>query len=313
MSEPTMSGLSGRTILVAHDLSGRAAAATRVAALLAAERGAKPVVVRVLDPGAYPVPAPIPGLLAMADAMLGEGAHEAQVAELRETIAASVPEAAGWPAYVRIGTPAVQIAAEAERHGAALIVMGLHAHGRAARVFRDETTLRVMRLSAVPVLAMSEGSDALPRRAVVGVDFGRASATAARAVLPVLAPGGTLSMIYARIPASYESEDELGRGVVEAHGIAGAFAELHARLAELPEAAGVTIETKVMDEIDPATALLEVAEQERAELIAVASHRHDTLDRWLLGTVTARLARDGSRSLLVVPPSPERPVERRGE
>jgi nucleotide-binding universal stress UspA family protein len=302
MPDAITTRLTGRPILLAHDATARALGAARITAALERERGARPVVVHVLDPAAQGVPAPLLGMLTMAEALVSEEVHVERAGALRALVAGAVPEAAAWPVHVRIGSPALQVAAEADRQRAALVVLGMHAHGRAARIFRDETTLHVMRIAPAPVLALVPDAVSLPRRVVVGVDFGHASVEVARAALAVLAPGATVVLAHARIPREFAGEGEEGAGEIEARGIESCFADLRAMLRDEPAAVGVAVETIVVDERDPAAAMLDIAARGDADLLAVASHRHDALDRWLLGSVTARLARDGSRSLLVVPP-----------
>ena len=71
---------------------------------------------------------------------------------------------------------------------------------------------------------------------------------------------------------------------------------------DLAAPAGVAVAPVVLVG-DPARELRALAERAGAQLIAVGSHRHELLERWLLGTVTSDLVRDGRVSLLVVPPA----------
>ena len=48
--------------------------------------------------------------------------------------------------------------------------------------------------------------------------------------------------------------------------------------------------------------LLACAEESRSDLIAVGSLRHERLERWILGSVTTEVIRDGRCSVLVIPP-----------
>ena len=48
--------------------------------------------------------------------------------------------------------------------------------------------------------------------------------------------------------------------------------------------------------------LLSYAEGAEVDMIALGSMRHGRVERWILGTVTTDIARDGSRPMLVVPP-----------
>jgi nucleotide-binding universal stress UspA family protein len=294
--------LRGRPILVATDGSRQATAAVRVAAALADARGALPEVLQVFDSRVFAPPSPLPGLIALTDDLLGETPHEGQKRELRVAIDELLGSPRDWPIHVRIGTPAGAIVREAERAGAALIVVGLRHHGTVDRVLRDETTLHVARAAHVPVLGVAPTLVGLPGRVVVGVDFSRASVRAARAALTLLADGGTLVLAYARPPIDVTSEADEGAETIQAQGVPAAFDRLRAELLagdHLPP--GVAIEPVVLPG-DPAAELRALAERSGADLIAVGSHRHETVERWLLGSVTTELVRDGRVSVLVVPP-----------
>jgi nucleotide-binding universal stress UspA family protein len=52
----------------------------------------------------------------------------------------------------------------------------------------------------------------------------------------------------------------------------------------------------------PAQALLEYAEEVGCDLITAGSVQHSRLDRWMVGSVSGELVRDGRRSVLIVPP-----------
>jgi nucleotide-binding universal stress UspA family protein len=51
-----------------------------------------------------------------------------------------------------------------------------------------------------------------------------------------------------------------------------------------------------------AHSLLDYAEGMRSDLIAAGSIRRGRFDRWLMGSVSTDLVRDGSRSVLITPP-----------
>jgi nucleotide-binding universal stress UspA family protein len=210
--------------------------------------------------------------------------------------------APGWPVTSAIGTPAVLIAREAARLDAGLVVMGVRRHDFIERVLRDETTLTVMRRAPCPVLGVTPALSGLPRRGVVGVDFGRASASAARAALSVLAPDGTLLLAHVQPPRTHGGEDAEGAAVVRDLGVDAAFKRL---VGELGADERTTVEPIVVEcvpGVGTAGELLALADRARADLLAVGSQRHGRVDRWLLGSVTTDLARDGRHSLLVVPP-----------
>jgi len=294
--------LRGRPVLLATDGSAEARAAARVVAALATERGAVPHVVRVLDVSAYPVPTPLPSMIAAADALVGRGLREADAEALRAELGRLLGVKIDWPAYVGLGSPASVVVHEAERIGADLIVMGIRRHDFVERVLRDETTLSVMRRAHCPVLGVAPALAGLPRRALVGIDFGRASVRAARAALALLHPAGTLVLGHVQPPHELSREDAEGADVVRTLGIDAAFKRL---ATELAADAGVTVEPALAEcapGVGTAGELLALGDRVAADLLAVGSQRHRRVERLLLGSVTTELARDGRRSLLVVPP-----------
>jgi nucleotide-binding universal stress UspA family protein len=204
-----------------------------------------------------------------------------------------------WPIVIDSGDPAKVIAERATTAHASLIVMGLRKHGGVDRLLRDETTLRVMQRSGIPVLGVTSSLRTLPKRVIAAVDFSRASLRAARLAMTLLADGGTLSLVFVRPDKAEMPEDLEGREVIFVHGVRAAFARLQR---ELAPPAGVRIET-VLLEGPTAEELGHFADRSGADLIAVGSHRRSLLNRVLLGSVAADLVRRATCSLLVTPPA----------
>ena len=291
----------GGQLLLAADGSELGGHAARVAAAVAQRTGSALRAIHAVDTRGAPLPPPLDVAIGLADELVGPGVHAEQESEVRGALAAAVGGPVHWPVRVAIGTPAGVIVREAQRSGADLVVLGLRAHGAAGRAFQDETALLVMRRAACPVLAVGHTLDGLPRCVVVGVDFSRTSREAARLALDLLAPGGRLVLAYVSARPPVAPDD--GEGYVHALGVAAAFAAL---VAELAPAAGVRVEDEVLEGRPrqmPAQRLLELAGRAGADLVALGSRRYGRLERWLLGSVTTDLARDGRVSLLVVPPA----------
>jgi nucleotide-binding universal stress UspA family protein len=296
--------LRGRPVLVATDGSPAASAAARLGAALAAERGAIPHALRVRDTAQVGLPAPLPVALALADELIGAEVHEPDVRAVRAELAAFAGDDAGeWPVHIGLGVPARVTVRTAGRIGAALVVMGLRRHEGVDRVLRDETTLNVMRRAPCPVLGATPALVDLPRRAAVGVDLDGAApdGTAldvARAAVGVLHASGTLLLVHVE-PVRRRPD----RSPDAAGGDAAAvFERLVEELAPPSTLAVERVSVPGQPECSVAEQLLAVADRSRTDLIAVAGRRHRWLDRALRGSVTVDLARDGRRSLLVVPP-----------
>src|SRR5580765_6978543 len=101
-----------------------------------------------------------------------------------------------WRVEIRSGDPATTIAALAKESYSRLVLVGLGGHGPAARLFGNETALRLMRVSEVPVLAVDGKLQTLPTRIMVAMDFSESSIEAARLALEIAAPGATMTLVH---------------------------------------------------------------------------------------------------------------------
>jgi nucleotide-binding universal stress UspA family protein len=125
------------------------------------------------------------------------------------------------------------------------------------------------------------------------------SLIAVRAGQSVADDGATLVLAYVE-PMSGFLADE-GEARIHAYGVEAGFAKLRAALAE----GGVKSDHVVLhhgEKQTPAQALLEYADDVRSDLVTAGSVQHSRLDRWMVGSVSAELVREGRRSVLIVPP-----------
>jgi nucleotide-binding universal stress UspA family protein len=301
--------LRNGTILVA--VTGEPDTAAPVTAAFALEQRYAPrmFAIRVIDISDSPLPAPLPSAFTLARDLIGDAPYAEDERALREWFADVLGRPNEWPVHIALGTPAHEILRRAEAQGAALIVMGLRPHGALHRVFQDETTLAVARRARSPVLGVIPELRGLPRTAVVGVDFGPASIRAARAALDVLASPTSgapvsLRLVYVdRNAGDGEREDAAGEALIRRLGVASAFEQL---VRELDAPPGVVVQWTVLNG-EPGKELLAFATETHADLIAVGSLRHERVERWILGSVTTEVVRDGRCSVLVIPPSEYRP------
>jgi nucleotide-binding universal stress UspA family protein len=290
--------LSGRVVLLAVDDSPASVAAVRVARELADQCGVVIHAVSVLDSRSAPIPPPLDAAIGIADAVIGPEVRAQREAELRDRLAAIVPETRAWKASVCVGSPAAEIAARAEANGAALIVMGIRRHGRIERAFQDETTLNTIRTAKCPVLAISAGTEHIPRHVLAAVDFGVVSTEAVRVTHALVARGGTIHLAYVTPSFRYRHGD--GEAVIHALGVASGFEMLKQELSS----ANVAVEYIVLQhDIQQRVSeiLLDFADACHADLICMGSVGHTLLDRWMLGSVSREIIRDGRTSLLINP------------
>jgi len=197
---------------------------------------------------------------------------------------------------VHLGDPAMRIAQFARTTNATLIVAGLGRHRVMDRLFGDETALRLIRVAGTPVYAVANGPARSPARIVVAADFSETSLRAARLSLEVAAPHATVYLVHvAPRDATLRDWSEFGRSYKEDAG--GALRKLRDSL-RVP--AGMVVQC-VLLQGDPATELLAFAASVNADLIASGSHGHGFVARMLVGSVTTRILRCATCSVLCVP------------
>jgi nucleotide-binding universal stress UspA family protein len=286
-------------VLLATDGSPSAVAAARVAYALAKEHHAVVHVVSVVDTRSAPIPPPLDVALGMGDAIAGSELHREQEQSVRAELSGALGEPIKWPVRVMLGTPSAAIVQEAHHLNATLIVVGLRRHGRLDRAVHDETALNVMRAAACPVFGVVADMSDLPRRILAAVDFSEGSLVALRAGRAVAAQGAGFVLAYVN-PLSGFLADE-GEATIHDLGVKAGFAKLTHELGD----DGVTFDHVVLHNAppqSPAQALLEYAEDVGSDLITAGSVQHSRLDRWMVGSVSAELVRNGRRSVLIVPP-----------
>jgi nucleotide-binding universal stress UspA family protein len=201
-----------------------------------------------------------------------------------------------WTVEVRSGDPATTIAALAKESRSRMVVVGLGGHGAAARLFGNETALRLMRVSQVPVLAVDSKLKALPKRILVAMDFRESSIEAARLALEIAAPGATVTLAHVvpwdrkeYVPEAWFREHEANVG-----------AQLTRVTGWLNQSTKCRIHQKVLYG-KPGPSLLAYAEEFDADLISAGTHGRGILGRILGGETIAKLVRGARRSVLVLP------------
>jgi nucleotide-binding universal stress UspA family protein len=285
-------------ILVATDCSPQAEGALHVARALAEGKGFEVEVASVLEP--------IPLFGATAAELVANTRREREEVGMQsvyrriaETLAELGPAAHDWPVRVEVGTPPPTIVRLAEEAQADLILLGHGRHAIAERWFGNETALKVMRLSHLPVLAVPAEMRALPRRALFAVDFTEWSVDAALAAIRLMPAEAEVHLAH----VLWTPSDTLWVGGVDW------ITERRDRLAEqldtlrrrIGEATGAAVIAHMLDG-DPALQLLRLAERIGAELIAAGSHGAGFFGRILMGSVSTRLVRRATCAVLVNPP-----------
>jgi nucleotide-binding universal stress UspA family protein len=201
-----------------------------------------------------------------------------------------------WSVEVRSGDPATTIAALAKESRSRIVVVGLGGHGVAARFFGNETALRLMRISEVPVLAVDSKLRTLPGRIMVAMDFRESSIEAARLALEIAAPGATVTLVHV-VP--WERKEYIPEHWFKDHE-ANVSAQLTRIAGWLNQGGKRRVHQKVLYG-RPGPSLLACAEDLNADLIVAGTHGRGVLGRILGGETVAKLVRGARRSVLVFP------------
>jgi nucleotide-binding universal stress UspA family protein len=288
-------GTGGGPILVATDATAASEWALRAAQLLADRDGAEVAVLSVLEPIA-PLPPLIGGvpMQEIDDSARLEALREGVEEQLRE---AGVPD---WPITVVTGQAGSTIARAASRSGARMIVLGIGRHQVSDRLFGSETALRALRRADVPILAVTPGFSALPRRVLAAVDFSASSLVAARVALNVAAENASIELAHVAPSVEPLLAPWERFGVQSEKVDYTAALRQTARTFGAPD--GVTVTTAELRG-SAAEALLEHAQKIGAELIVAGSHGFGFLQRMFVGSVATRLLRGSTVPVLVVPHS----------
>ena len=277
------------TLLIATDGTPQSDAAIALAHLLPlGEKGAVKVLT-VVDRAPIPwgadrsvVPEYERGLRAEAQQMA-----QAQLRRLDNT---------DWRVEVRSGEPATTIAAMAKESGARMIVVGLGGHGPAARFFGNETALRLMRTSQVPILAVDSKLRGLPKRVAIAMDFSESSIEAARLALEIAAPGATVTLAHV-VP--WERKEYIPEQWFREHE-AYVASELTRVTGWLDQSRKFRVHHKILYG-KPGPSLLACAEDLDADLIVAGTHGRGFVGRMLGGETLSKLVRGARRSVLVLP------------
>jgi universal stress protein A len=176
--------------------------------------------------------------------------------------------------------------------------MGMGRHRRIDRFLGLETTLRTVHRARCPVLAVGPSFET-PKRVIIATDFTPASARAAEAVVPLLDPAATVTLLHVWQPSAHIAADAqlVAADTYYATTLPRRFERL-TDLLGLPSS--MTVETMVR-EGDAATEILRHAHEVSADLIVAGRRGPQSLQRMLSGSVTVNLLRSASCSVLVTP------------
>ncbi|MFP4648472.1 MAG: universal stress protein [Halorhodospira sp.] len=293
-------------ILVATDLSERGEGAAQRALTLAGEHGAELRITHVIEAD-------------LEEATLehlfrgqGKGAREAaeelvqaSEAQIRAQMhRAGADEETAYTIHCTWGSPHTGIAAEAEAWQADLVVIGLHGWQGIRDLFLGATVERLAHELSTPILVAKAVGTPPYRRVLVPVDGSQRSRRAVSEAVR-LAPQATVELLQV-----FDS-----RGIVRALGTGGGSREELLRITALGRAQQedalerFATSLEVAEHVrhrevrsgEPASAIVEVAEERGSDLVAVGTRG---LSRWqgrLLGSVARRVAQGVTCDVLLRP------------
>lgn len=216
-----------------------------------------------------------------------------------ESLAADREDDITYRVDVTDGPCAQTVVEVAHDRGARVIVIGTGRHDSIGRFVYGERALQIVRLSDRPVLIVPRGaSSGTIHRAIVAVDFSPVSLRAARAIMPMLSDGSILTLVHVK-PTAPGMDDLTGSwsrtNALRCDTLFRRFTKL------LSAQASVTVETRLLWG-DAAHALIQFAEQSRADMIACGRrHSHSLIERFLVGSVSSALVRTATCPVLIAP------------
>lgn len=280
-------------LVAATDGSAAGETAVRAASFIGSKVSAAVDVLLVIEP--LPILMPAPSTLLQPLVVAPEFLEEMRNGIVKRTSEISQP-GIEWKVDVTYGRAGSEIVDHAERTGAQMIVIGHVHHGMLDRVLDGETALEVVRRSSVPLLLASPHLQALPKRAVLAVDFSPESIEAAREALRLLSDGAVAVVAHVAPRAATFDGSRLTVDEYETLMLRelGAFAD------SLSVPAGIRLERVILHG-KPAKELLKLAERTNADLISVGTRGAGLMQRLFVGTNTARVVHHSRCSVLIAP------------
>jgi nucleotide-binding universal stress UspA family protein len=297
-------------ILVLLDGSSVAEQALPVAAELARRTGAALRLVHVHTPIAAD-PIHVEGLPVIDEHMrsLGRQHEQAYLEQVRGRLRSGVAASAA----LLDGPVATAVAAFASANTATHIVMTTHGRGGLARAWLGSVADALVRVSQVPVLLVRPESGSVPgafRRILVPLDGSAVAGT-------ILEHAGALArldtdseVILLAVVQPIDSAmwiPDMGFATSVVGDDVTAELERHARaylngVSRRLEASGVRVRTRVQVATAVSLAILDVARDEQADIIALTTHGRSGIRRLALGSVADKVVRGSHVPILLFRP-----------
>jgi nucleotide-binding universal stress UspA family protein len=212
---------------------------------------------------------------------------------------------------VLIGEPNKEILRSTRHEKADLIVMGARGHGLIDRMLTGSTTLKVLRESTVPVVAVKkkneEGTIDI-RNILVPLDATENVNSALKYAIDLAEKiSASISVVYVFSLGIYDYG--VPPSVVE-NLVKPAPNELLKRVEDVKlnrgiRQGGVTkleINAEVIEGINPSVAIVEYASNKKSDLIVINTHGRKGIKKFILGSVTEKVIQESPCSVLALKP-----------
>jgi nucleotide-binding universal stress UspA family protein len=196
-----------------------------------------------------------------------------------------------------------------------LVIMATHGRGPSSRFWLGSVADALVRTADAPLLLLRPGEQSPPnalappfRQLMIPLD---GSDLAEQALEPTLQLGRPMEATYILLrvvkpammldpnlgcPAMTGVDEKLTRQALDE---AQAYLD---RIVERIRGQGLTVSTRVVLHTNPADAILEETREQRADLLALATHGRGGIRRLLLGSVADKVLRGGTTPMLVCRP-----------
>lgn len=270
-------------LLVATDGGRTAASALRFAAAYADAEGLPVEVVSVVEP-LSDLPMPLPHREEL------EQAHARGVADRVREHLRDVVGPVDWPIHVCRGRPAPSICQEARARSARMVVLGVDRKSDG-----NSTAVELLHLAEKPVLIVREA--AVPRSALVGIDFRGSSLRAAHEAARLIGRGGTIHLVHVKPSLDFPAASVWDWGDCYECAVETGFEKLAADLRER----GAGEVTSHIASGDPVAEVLQLAESLEVGLLAIGSDGYICNGRVVVGRVARRLISEATVAVLATP------------
>lgn len=291
-----------RTILVGTDFSAPATAAVNRAAMLAAMNGAGLRLLHVVKRGALDV---------LHDLLVpdgGVGVGDDVVRQEADALAAlaraqSADHGIAATAQLTIGSAVKEIADQAEREDAALVVLADRGAGFISELVLGTTTERVLSRLRRPLLVVKNVPEAAFGRVLVPVDFSSQSLPCLTLAQRV-APEAEVVLLHAfEVPFEgklrHAGVDDEQVGHLRIAAKQRALEQMNRLVAEagLPE----DRVQRVLVHGEPTRAILEAEREHGCDLVVLGRQGKSLIEEWLVGSVARHVLGFSTGDVLIVP------------